>query len=168
MADIPEHGITPALLGVNVTPAQIDQAVETIVDLCNWRPWPVRRETLVVRAPGDPEVFLPTTRLTEVHSVTVDGQDVDVNDVEWWEDGVVEVTPPGRGRWPRRFRVEADVTHGHDVGSLLGLIGAMAARAARPSQDYSVGAISVSAPASLTPQSTEWRLIDAYKLGPMP
>lgn len=165
---VADHGITPDLVGGTVTQAQIDQAVHTIITLCGWQPWPVRRETLVVRAPGDPEVFLPTTRLAEVHSITIDGKNIDVEDIEWWEDGILEVTPSRRGGWPRRFRVEADVTHGHDVGALLGLVGAMARRAAQPQEDYSVGRISVSAPGTMTPQSTEWRIIDQFKLGPMP
>ena len=91
---VADHGITPDQVGGTVTQAQIDQAVHTISTLCGWQPWPVRRETLTVRAPGDPEVFLPTTRLTEVHSITIDGRTIDVEDIEWWEDGILEVTPP--------------------------------------------------------------------------
>lgn len=165
---VADHGITPDQVGGTVTQAQIDQAVHTISTLCGWQPWPVRRETLTVRAPGDPEVFLPTTRLTELHGLKINGRDTSLDDVQWWDDGILEVTPPRRCGWPRQFRVEADVTHGHDVGALLGLVGAMARRAAQPQEDYSVGRISISAPGAMTPQSTEWRIIDQYKLGPMP
>lgn len=160
-----DHGLTESAAG---EPGQevIDQAVATVRRLCGWHVWPVRQDTLVVDTPGDPVVFLPTKRIVDVHAVRVDGEPVDEGGWSWSEDGMIEIVRPPK----RAFRrVEVDLQHGYDDGGpLAGVAMEMAGRAGKPAGNYSVGRISVGGPSALTPASTEWRIVDEYRLGPMP
>lgn len=167
----PDHGLTPADFpeSARLTQAAIDGAVDTIRRLAGWHIWPERTETLRVDAPGDPLVLLPTKRLTAVAEVTVDGVPVEIGPEDWSPDGtlwIASLRPTMTGR-PRR--VTATITHGHDgPGDLVGLVASMAGRASRPSESYTVGRVSVGAPGAVTPQSSEWRIIDELRLGPIP
>ena len=166
-----DHGLTPADFPetARLTPAAIDAAVETIRRFAGWHIWPERNETVSLFVPGDQMVLLPTKRLVAVDSVTIDGVEVPITDDDWTPDGqlwVDSLTPTCSGR-PRR--VVASITHGYTgPGDIIQLVGSMAARASRPSESYTVGRISVGAPGSITPQSTEWRIIDELRLGPEP
>lgn len=157
-----DHGITPT---GDVTQSAIDKAVETVRRLVGWHVWPVRDETLTVDTPGDSLVILPTKNLVEVLDVKVDGQEVDSADVRWSTDGMLTLL-----RVPRGFRrVSVRCRHGYESALDLAVVClSMAKRDSQPTQQYSVGSISVGAPGSVTPQSTEWRVLDGYKLGPLP
>lgn len=168
---VPDHGLTPELFpaGSKIDQAAIDTAVETIRRLADWHVWPERAETLRVDSPGDPMVVLPTKRLVAVNAVRVDGKEVAVDPDGWSPDGTIWIDglrPTCSGR-PRR--VEVDVVHGYSgPGDVLSLVRSMAGRSASPSQSYQVGRINVGAPGAATPQSTEWRIIDEIRLGPLP
>ena len=168
---VPDHGITAEQFPAEakITQEHIDGAVETVRRLAGWHIWPEREETLKVDAPGDPMVFLPTKMLTEVHSLTIDGKTIDVGELDWSQDGMVWVGGLRPNRTGRPRRVVAKVRHGYaGPGDLLALVKTMAGRGGAPNQSLQVGRISVGAPGAMTPQSTEWRIIDQFKLGPMP
>jgi len=168
---VPEHGLTlEDFPGVaSLTQDAIDAAVESVRRLADWHVWPERDETLTFDAPGDPLVLVPTKRLVAVKSVKVDGKTVKIGPHDWSPDGTLWIAglrPHPKGR-PRR--IEAKVRHGYaGPGDILGLVRSMAGRAAAPGQSYTVGRINVGAPGAITPQSTEWRVIDQIRLGPIP
>lgn len=145
---------------------EIIQARAIIATLCGWHVTPSKQETLVVDTTGDPLVFLPTKYLTEVIEVKVDGVVVDPSAYSYSRDGMLYFTQQVR----QGFRiVEATVIHGYPTApDIEALVERLSSRASKPAESYSVGGISVGAPGSLMPQSTEWRIIDVYKLGPMP
>lgn len=163
------HGLTPETLGgLKVTQPQIDQAVQTVRKLCGWHIWPVREEEVALTA-RDPVILLPTGNLLDLRRLRIDGEEVPLDTVRWDHSGVVYV--PGFRRrengGPRM--VLADIRHGYDhPADIIGVIAAMATRSATPQTSYTVGRIAVGAAAAATPQSTEWRVIDGYKLGPVP
>ncbi|AIT60163.1 hypothetical protein [Corynebacterium doosanense] len=167
--ELPEHGITPSMVAAGTTmPEQhvIDAAVHTVRSLCGWHVWPVREETVTVDTTGDDVVFLPTKRLHNVTEVSIDNEQIPPGEWSFSADGMLQLTrrPPAGFR-----RLAATITHGYDeVPDLAGVIGQMARRAGAPQESYQVGGISVGAPGAVTPQSTEWRIVDLYKLGPMP
>lgn len=162
----PEHGLTPTAGTTGaVTQDDIDLAVETLRDLAGWHIWPVREETVTVDTTGDPTVFLPTLRLLEVRKVTADNIEVPLETIEWSESGMLRLkTRPRKGF----RRVTATILHGFETTPLAAVAMQMAARAHQPATNMQVGGISVGAPGALTPYSSEWRLLDRYKLGPMP
>ncbi len=165
----PEHGITPAMVGAGTTlPSQdvIDTAVHTVRSLCGWHVWPVREETVTVDTTGDDVVFLPTKRLLDVAEVTVDGKPLDRDTYRFSADGMLQLDRRPRAGFRR---LTATITHGYDTATdLVGVVAQMARRGSNPQKAMSVGGISVGSPGVITPQSTEWRIVDIYKLGPMP
>ena len=168
---LPDHGLTPEDFpgATTLTQEAIDAAVDAVRRLADWHVWPERAETLYVDAPGDKLVVLPTKRLVSVESVTVDGREVEIGEQDFSPDGtlwIASMKPHPQGR-PRR--VVAEVVHGFAVpGDVLALVRSMAGRASAPGQAYQVGRINVGAPGAVTPQSTEWRIIDQIRLGPLP
>ena len=163
----PEHGVVAT--DPKVPQDVVDRAVETARVLAGWHIFPEREEELVVLVPGDGQVILPTKRLISVDTIQVDGREIDPSRLVFDESGVVWVPglKPRRDGVPRR--VVSKVRHGYsNPTDLIGVIQSMAARATQPQSSYSVGRISVGAPGSATPQSTEWRVLDLYKLGARP
>lgn len=142
------------------------QARALITTLCGWHVTPQQTETLTVDTLGDRVVFLPTKYLVDVTEVKVDGEVVDQRDYTFSQDGILRLTR----RVPLGFQtVQATVLHGYESApEVEALIEKITSRATKPSEAYTVGGISVGSPGSLMPQSTEWRIIDQHKLGPMP
>lgn len=166
MNTTPDHGLAPnPSAAVPVTQADINLAVETLRDLAGWHIWPVRQETVTVDTAGDNVIFLPTLRLLQVHSLALDDTPVDLDTIEWSESGMVRLK-----KRPRKGfrRITATILHGFENTPLAAVAMQMAARAHQPAANMQVGGISVGAPGALTPYSSEWRLLDRYKLGPMP
>lgn len=170
MADTPEHGITPATVSpdgvLQIPQVTIDEAVDTVRGLADWHIWPRRVEEMRLDHPGGRLVFLRTKQLNEILRVTVDDEDLDVGRVSWSQDGVLELprnVKAGLGR------ITVEVDHGYPVADdIVGVVKKMAARATGNESQMTVGGISVGASVAPTPQSAEWRVIDRYKLGPMP
>lgn len=109
----------------NFTDSQLDIAVEIVRRHCGWHIAPVRTETLTVDGNGSTELVLPTLRLTDLATCTVDG--VAVSDVEWSTNGTIE----RRSRFPRKRRaVVVEVEHGHDAcpDDVVGVVVTVAAR----------------------------------------
>lgn len=169
----PDHGLTPASLsgipGVDssVSQEQIDAAVESLRHLAGWHIWPVREDRVRLDSPGDEVIFLPTLRLVELQAVRVNGAEVPLEELQWSEAGIISW---GGRKFPNGWGVvEVEFRHGFSKPlDIIAVAGSMAGRAVSPGQNYSVGAISVGGATGLTPQSTEWRVLDLYKLGPMP
>lgn len=94
------------------TPAGVDEsnwkaACAAVRSFCRWHIAPSHRETVTVDGSGGDVLFLPTHRLTEIHSIVDDGREV--SDPEWSAAGMV------RGSWSCKFRgVVVDMTHGLD------------------------------------------------------
>lgn len=149
-----------------MTQEGVDQSLATLRGLCGWHVYPRREETVTVDTTGDQVVFLPTKLLHNVLEVHLDGREVPADKFSFSQDGMLHFDD----RVPRGFRkVTATIDHGHeDAGDFIGVVYSIAKRAARPAEGTTVGRISVSPPGVLTPQSTEWRIVDAYRLGPMP
>lgn len=165
---VPEHGITPETIGSprHITQDTIDQAVATVRVLADWHVWPRREETVRVDHAGGRLVFLRTKMLHGVISVVVDGQELDLEGVSWSEDGVIELDRPVR---PGLGRLLVIIDHGYEaVPDLVGVISKMASRATGDERSQTVGGISIGGATAPAPQSSEWRIIDQYKLGPMP
>lgn len=159
---VADHGLRPA--SDRVTQEDVDTAVAVVRELAGWHIFPKRREMLSVDHDGGRVVFLPTMRLEKVHDVFVNGVPIEKGAYSFSASGMLTLRRP-----PRGFSViEVDAEHGYDDPPVVAVVHRMAERAHAPSESYSVGGISVGAPAGLTPQSTEWRILDAYKLGPMP
>lgn len=162
-----EHGIVPSMIPATkpITQAKIDAVVATVRHLCGWHVWPVRKETITVDSPGDKFVFLPTKRLLDVHEVKINGETIAGEEFQWSADGVLRLIHP-----PKGFRIiTVTITHGYETApDLANVCVQMSKRTAEAHTSMQVGGISVGASQGITPQSTEWRIIDMYKLGPMP
>lgn len=145
---------------------EIMQARAVITTLCGWHVTPQREDTITVDTTGDNVVFLPTKKLVDVLDLTVDGKPVAPEHYAFSEDGMLHLDH----RVPAGFRkLTATIIHGYaSAPEVEALVEKLAARATKPAESYSVGGISVGAPGSVMPQSTEWRIIDQHKLGPMP
>lgn len=175
-----DHGITPEMLAAEsptltadkVPQDVIDRVVETVRELCGWHVWPEREETLTVDTTGDPTIFLPTLRLVDVLAVTADGETVAPSEYGWSSDGWIERSRTARPpSWPAGPRaVSATVRHGlESCPALVAVCAQMVSRSLFSGQDgYTVGSISVGTRSGITPQSTEWRIIDHYRLEPTP
>lgn len=160
-----DHGLTPSDPSQTVTQDDVDRAVATVRRLAGWHVWPVREETITVDTPGDPLIILPTLRVEDVIDVTVEGQQVDMDTVSWSADGMITLQRAPRGL----RRVAVTLRHGFESApDLAGVCLKMADRSVQVQGSVSVGGISVGATAGITPQSTEWRVLDMYKLGPEP
>lgn len=164
---MPDHGITPddvtKATGQAPTTAQIDQAVASIRSLCGWHVWPVLTETLRLDTAGDTLVTLPTLKVNTINSVRLHG--TLTTDYTYSTDGLLQLPRHRAGIGA----LEVEISHGYErpldlVGVALQMIG----RGARPAEQMSVGGISVGATQSVTPQSSEWRVLGSYELGAEP
>lgn len=100
-------------------------ACGAVRDFCGWHVWPEVTETVKVRGVGR-ILVLPTLRLTAIESVTNDGHPVEVDPLDWSEDGVIEVR---YGSWStRRSGVQVTMTHGFDAcpDAVMGVLRSLA------------------------------------------
>lgn len=161
-----DHGIMPEQVPTSndITSEKIDGVVETVRRLCGWHVFPRRTETITVDSTGDYLLFLPTKHLVDIVDIKVNNKVMDAAEVQWSGDGVLQ------GRFPPGFRnVTVTITHGYDSApDLVNVILQMCKRTAEAHGSLQVGGISVGASQGITPQSSEWRIIDLYKLEPTP
>lgn len=102
-------------------------ASDVIRSECGWHIAPVIDDQIVTGGPYAHLLFLPTLRLVELLSLTSDGDTVDLADVRWSDNGVLE------GHWShRRGSVTVNFRHGYDQvpAGMKALACAVAARAA--------------------------------------
>lgn len=175
---VPEHGITPTVVAVasrgqvvaaDVNQDVIDHVVESVRRLCGWHVWPVRTEDVSVRDYGDEAVLFPTLRLLEVADMVTGGVEVDPSGYEVYEDGTVDI--PYRAPFPYPRKLTATITHGFDEApGLVDVVANMVVRSVAGTGDgaLSVGGVSYNSGTGVTPKTSEWVIIDRYKLGPRP
>lgn len=101
---------TPA--GVDTVAAQplLDAASEAVRDYCGWHIAPVVTETVTVDGSGAAIQGLPTLMLLNLVSISNDGTDLDVADVEWSANGTMRYC-----WWTAKLRgVVAEIEHGYE------------------------------------------------------
>ncbi|MBM3715084.1 MAG: hypothetical protein FJW64_04990 [Actinobacteria bacterium] len=107
-------------------------ATQAVRDYCGWRVAKRTLETIKLSPKrGRRTFFLPTLHLHAVTAVTIGGVAVAVDDIDWDQDGTLEVH--GRYHWPdRRRAVEITIDHGHEhtPGGIAQAIAAAVARGA--------------------------------------
>ena len=82
---------------------------------CSWHVAPIVEETMTLDYDGGGILTLPTLRLEEIISLTVDGQDIP--QPEWSHTGDIKL-----GRRPSKWRgVKAHVRHGYDLAQVADL-----------------------------------------------
>ena len=126
----PDHGLTPASLGVGVSQGQIDQAVGLVRASCGWHVWPVVTETLIVDGVGGVVLTLPTLKVRDVALVVESGVEVDADGYEWSASGDVKRVC---GCWTTRWRgIEVTLTHGFETCPLLSVVAGIASSGTAP------------------------------------
>jgi hypothetical protein len=101
------------------SPPSPEEAAERLIrDYCRWHVAPIITETRTFDGPGTRSLFLPTKRLVEVESVTVDGGPLTPEDYRFSADGWL--TRVG-ALWPHRERsVTVEFRHGFDPSEAIG------------------------------------------------
>lgn len=88
----------------------LEGASRAIRRYCGWHVTPVIEETLTLDGPGGPLLRLPTLHVEEITSLKINGQDVDVDSLEWSQTGMVR-----RSAWPAKFRsIQIGIKHGFE------------------------------------------------------
>lgn len=79
---------------------------------CGWHVTPSVTESVTLDAEGSASIQLPSTYVTDVGVVKVDGITLDPSTYSWSQDGMLRLND---GVFPDRFRcVEVTMTHGYD------------------------------------------------------
>lgn len=107
----------------------LNGASGAVVEYCGWHIAPSVTENVIVDGSGTRFQPLPTLNLTALNTITEDGDAVDIDDIDWSVNGLVEKRE--WGTWTRRRRgVAANMTHGYAQGPswVVTLICAVAAR----------------------------------------
>ncbi len=119
----PDHGLTPAELGVTASQANLDATVEAIRAYCGWHVWPVADHTLVVDGEGGHILTLPTLRVVDVDTVT-ETTALDPDTYEWSASGDVKRID---GCWTTKWRgIEVELTHGYEQCPFTALVAQVA------------------------------------------
>lgn len=114
-------------------PSSTDRAIRArnsaeaaVRDYCGWHVAPVIVSELVLDAPGVRTLFLPSLKVIEIIEFSVNGVPVDVDALEWSENGFVRAAR----LWPDRLRaIRVKFEHGfEDVPAIGGVISAVAER----------------------------------------
>lgn len=103
-------------------------AEQVIRAYCGWHVAPVLDEVLVLDGNGERRILLPSRRVVEVDSVSIDDDELDTESYRWSESGWL--TRVG-GYWPDRERsIRVSIKHGFDqADDVLGVARAVQARA---------------------------------------
>src|SRR5690606_10947374 len=99
------------------------QATAAVCAFCGWHVAAVGEEDVIIDTTGGVELLLPTMRLAEVLSATVDGEDAPP-DVGWSAAGTLR----NRRGWRRRDREHSiTIRHGFEIEDtpLVGLLAAL-------------------------------------------
>lgn len=108
----------------------LDGAIEAVIEYCGWHIAPVVSELVTVDGSGTALQPLPTLNLLAVDSIEENGRSLDVSQVDWSTNGLVEKR--SGGRWTGRRRgVTFGISHGYAAAPrwLVTLICAAAGRA---------------------------------------
>ena len=106
---------------------RISAAERRVRDYCGWHVAPVIEQNLILDGSGARSLFVPSLRVLEVISCTVNGQEIDPDTLEWSGDGFLRRDCG----WPDRLRsVRLTIRHGFDEAPELSeIIHEMAERA---------------------------------------
>ena len=93
----------------------LDAALARVRRWCGWHVTPARRETITRDRPYSNMLIIPTLKIRQVHSITVDGQAMDLSDIRVSNDvpGMLQ-TVTGRP-WAYSCnlgQIEVELTHG--------------------------------------------------------
>lgn len=107
---------------------RLDAAEAAVRAYCGWHVAPVVLETVTVDGSGSEALFLRSLRVVDVTGVVQDGQELDIDGLEWSQDGFMR-SP--RGRWTRKLRgVTVTMSHGFDsVPDVVEIVRAISERA---------------------------------------
>lgn len=103
-------------------------AEQVIRAYCGWHVAPVLSEELVLDGNGGRRLLLPSRRVVDIESVTVEGETLDASEYQWSESGWITRS---RGVWPHRERaVAVKLQHGFDqVDDVAGVARSIQSRA---------------------------------------
>lgn len=174
------HGLTQEILkampqGNLITgfldEAVVDYVVENIRHLCGWHVFPVATTTARIPYRGDSTVLVPTLNLKRVESIKVRDQELDVDTVDIYPYGQIVLHDPPRQSWGTPRPMDITMEHGYPMEAVTALVGVviqMISRAGEstPTGDgsISVGQVSYSLSSGVTPKSSEWLVIDRFRL----
>lgn len=167
-----------------------DRALAAVRAYVGWHLAPATSETLTLDGPGAPVLLLPTLRVTELASITEEGNLVAEDSYEWSATGVVRRRRTGPTlygsstyfgpSWTSRFRgLEVTLTHGYDVmpPEVSSIVDRLAARALEGSTGSAVltqvGQVAYATgedglPVTDTLSSLDRGVLDRYKLPARP
>lgn len=175
------HPLTPQILksmpqGSLITDfldqAILDAVVENIRNLCGWHVFPIVTETVRIPYRGDTTILAPSLRVERVLEAKVRDHVLDVDRVDVYPHGelVLGYRPAG-APWSTPRPLDITMEHGfplESVSALVGVIIQMISRAGEttPTGDgsLSVGGVSYSMSSGITPKSSEWLVIDRFRL----
>lgn len=106
-----------------------DRAAAAIRAYCGWHVAPSLTETIILDGNGSGRMLLPSTKVTGVAEVAIDGVALDPAEYRWSADGWLTRAP--RNRWPDTERsIAVTMTHGFDsVPEIEDVLPAVVARA---------------------------------------
>lgn len=178
----PPHGLTPDilrtypgghLLSKELTQEHVDAVVATVRKLCGWHVFPVATTEYSFPWRGDPEFLVPTKRLVSVESVTCGDLSIPNEDIVFYPYGEVNLLRRVHGTpWRVARPMTVTMTHGYeDAPGLVGVIAQMLTRAFTSTGggdgNLTVGNMSYGLSTGITPKSSEWLIIDQYRLHPV-
>lgn len=160
------------LLPQDTTQATLDAVVANVRRLCGWHVFPIATESVVIPYRGDDYILAPTMHLVEVISAECQGYTIPASDMDAYPHGEITLHHRTAGApWRIPKPLVLTMKHGfdlEDVPSLLGVIVQMIARAgdttATGDASLSVGSVSYTLSSGITPKSSEWLVIDTYRL----
>jgi hypothetical protein len=165
----------------------LDSASEVVRDYCGWAITPNQEETLIVNGQGSPYLSLPTTKITDVSSVSVKAYWDGVNyasveldpltyPYDFHEFGAIEFIPTVyNDTWvfPKGVRnVAVTLTHGYEdtPGAIVGFICELVSRKlSNPGGNLTmqqVGQITLQFAQGAMPQS-QWDGLEKYRVDPI-
>lgn len=175
------HGLTVEMLDTlpqgkllpqDTTQSTLDAVVANIRRLCGWHVFPEAVETVTLPYRGDDYILAPTLHLSEVLSAQVRGVDLSPDQMDVYPHGEISLHHrPAGAPWRSPRPLTLTMRHGYaleDVASLLGVIIQMIARAgdttASGDASLSVGSMSYTLSSGITPKTSEWLVIDNFRL----
>lgn len=168
--------LTGVTLAADRAEAMSEAASALVRGYCGWHLAPTRVEEVTADGSGTCVQLLPTLRLVDLLTLTVDGTPVVIDTVGWSAAGVLT--------WPRPFScrprsVSAQIEHGHpelpEVTALCAGVIARAANTAPGLSGWTVGSVTVTydvptagAVGTLALAPHELTVLDRYRLAVRP
>ena len=96
------------------TAAILERSLAEVRRWCGWHVSPVlTADEITLDGPGGRLLWLPSLRVVDLTALTEDGAEVDVDELEWSQSGLVR-KPLTAAEWTEKFRgITATITHGY-------------------------------------------------------